>query len=255
MFINGQGERALKKVLTGILLFFLIAALSFILNFPTESVFRYYLWQLEKSSGVHISYSGGKFGLFSMVLENLDIIKDGKRLFTFDKVNCRFSPGQLNIEALKDEGSLSIRANSNTLRIEPKNLKLVTKGTKFFKKIDIKSGLFTYRIKQKTGTGKIILDMKEPADQLITSDIQAECQMRIEESSINLNFSRIIGNNVSGNGSVEIIQDPSASFDNSKLNGTLRLNAGPAKVTLNISGTVKNPQVTPAMSPGSRGGL
>lgn len=228
--------------------------MSFFINFPTESLLRYYLWQLEQQTGVNITYSGGSFGLLGATLQDLDILKDGRRLMNFNSVTYRLSPGQISIEAHKDEGTLLVKANSNTIRIEPKNLKVVTKGTKFFKKIDVKSGVFTYRIKQKSGTGKVVLDMKEPTDQLITSDIQTECQIRIEEQATSFNFSRIIGNNISGSGSVELITDP-AVFDNSKINGNLRLNAGQAKVTLNISGTVKNPQAVPVMTPGSRGGL
>jgi len=243
----------LKKVLGGIFIFVTVFALSVVLHFPAENLVRYYLAELENNTRLSIDYSTGRFRLTGAQLEDVEVLREDRRLITFDRVNARFRPGNLDLEAIRKEGTLSANIESGRIIIEPTNLNLVDEGKKFFKTIDIQRGQFTYRPPQKTGTGTLILDMRSPLDPMIPGDVQAECQARLEEGSLNINFTRIIGNNLSGTGTLEVVFDP-VSADNSRLNGNLRLNSSTGRMNLRITGTLKEPTVAPVMTGAASGG-
>ena len=251
----------MKKVFGGILLFIVVFALSFVLHFPTENLIRYYLHQMEVSTRLSVEYATGQFHLTQggggggggATLEDVDVLRGDKRLINFDRVTARFRPGKLDLEAKRNGGTLNVNVDSGKVILKPRNLKLVTAGKKFFKKIDVQKGSFTYSPRQKTGTGSFTLDMRGPTVPMIPGDVQAECQTRLEEGSFSVNLTRIIGNNLSGTGALEITIDRKV-FDNSKLNGNLRLNSNTGKLNLRITGTIKEPKVAPVLGGAITGG-
>lgn len=236
----------MKKVALGTLLFVLVLVLSFVLHFPTESVFRYYLHQLEKETGVRVDYTDGSFSFNRVEINNVDILKNSRKLFSLNEVTASYLPFRFLVFARKNGGSLEAVVRSDKTDLKMNNFKVVSNGEKFFKNITV-SGDFLYRQKRKSGTGKLIVNLKDSLDPFIRSNVQARANLRVNPSQVNINISNISGVDITGNGLV-VMDINHSEFSRSRLSGTLRLNTQGNPIRIDISGTIQNPSVVPRVS-------
>jgi hypothetical protein len=243
----------LKKALPAVLLFVIVLSLSFLWHFPTESLFQYYIWQLEKQSNTAIHYGEGSFRLGRASLMDVDVIRDEQRLAAFDKVDVSFMPGSLEVDAFKGKGGIRARLESGTVKTEMNDFTLVSEGKKLFKQIHVNSGSFTYKRPGKTASGSLSVLLREPLDPLVRSDVKAECQVRLNSRELYLDIGKIMGEGISGSGSLTVSIDEK-DFQESGLSGSIKLNTGGTPVTLRISGTIKNPMAGPEIGLDAKAG-
>lgn len=243
----------MRKLVSGIFLFLVAMGISFLVNFPMESLVRYNLWKLEKKNQISVTYTDGKFYLGRAIMDNLEIIGAGQKVITFDKVDASFWPGDINVKATKDKGTLTARLGSAGKEVDVDNLNLTSRGTKYFKQIDINSGSFKYNDAQKTGSGKFTISLKESLDPMIQTDIQLDCETHVSPQEMTISLPRIEGENINGSGYVSVLLDKT-NFYNSRLTGTLKLNVSGAPMAFKVSGNVGNPFVGPSFGPETRAG-
>jgi hypothetical protein len=240
-----QGIVELKKIIAGILIFVFTVLFSFLIHFPTESLVQYELWQLEKKTGISINYETGIFHLASAETKNVEILKQGKKIFDLDELRFRLGLSNLNLECKKGGGVLKADLSSGRTVINLDHFKAVTDSKKFFKEVTL-TGSFLYRNKQKEGTGKLQASLKDPLDPMITSDLQLDSDARVNAREINVDIVRIVGNNITGSG-VILININSGDFGNSPISGNLNITTGGTPVKLKLSGTINNPSALPSI--------
>jgi hypothetical protein len=234
----------LKKILGGILLFVIVFLFSLISNFPMESIVNHVLSKEGKKAGLTFDYDSGTFSLTKVELENVTVLKQGNPFMKFDNVKANIGLGKINIECEKEKGILKADIESEKTRLEFKDFFVVTEGTKFFKRIALTGDLIN-QSKKKTTTGRLRINLTDPIQTDIPiSDIIAVTDIKAGPAGIEVDIVDLQGNNIRGNGKINIETDK-RNFDESKINGTLKLRTADMPLTLVVSGTIGNIKAAP----------
>ncbi len=232
----------MKKIGIYTAVFIFALMLSLIVNFPSESLFEYAIWQLEGQSGVEITYKDSEFNFNRAKLNEVEIIKNGKVLQNIDTVNLSMGLNSARIKAKKDDGNLTTRVSKNKTTLKMENYPLITNGKELFKNVGL-TGSFVYEPERKRGTGKISANLQNPMPPLpISTDIQAEGNIIIDERSANIDIENIAGDNLLGEGNIIITFNPRV-FNNSTLSGSLKLESNNMPLNLIVKGTLADPDV------------
>ncbi|MCD4785813.1 MAG: hypothetical protein K8T10_18495 [Candidatus Eremiobacteraeota bacterium] len=245
----------MKRLFAGAFFFVIVLVFSILVNFPMEAYITHSMNKIANKTGIEFQYEKGKFSLLHSEISNLDIFRDGDMLMRFKEVGMNLSPGKASINTRKNGGSFNVNIEPSRTDLSCKNFEAISKGEKFFKKV-ILTGSMLYHNKKGTGTGKFkIILMEYLRSDFPVSDIKADTEVRISPEEITLNVVDLQGINLRGNGEINI-EVNRKKFESSKLSGALKIrtsitpSAPPTSITIGLSGTLDNIQITPKMGNG-----
>lgn len=230
----------MKKVLGFIALFIIVLLISLIVNFPVETAVQYYLSKIGKTAGIAFEYTKGSYSLSGVTLNDVEIYKGRSLLMVMREIKITPGMGNLTVSCKKNGGGLKAVLSKANTDLNFKDFQLVKDGTKLFKKV-IVTGDLNLQNKDKSGSGKMRINLQEPLESLpITSDMMAITELRIDPEEITINVLSLQGVDLRGSGKIIITPDKKV-FNNSKLSGTVNIRAHGTQINAKLTGTVGNP--------------